>query len=143
MSECEASRFYDLEDEVWDKLKLTNITKRLKECYPKWELAPFSLRCFYIPWATLFRCKQRNKIMQRIALIEDDAIVRQATSQWLQLAGFDVTAFEIGQDALNAIELGDFQTIISDVRLPDIDGVELLGRFKKLVPDVPVILITL
>lgn len=80
--------------------------------------------------------------MQRIALIEDDAIVRQATSQWLQLAGFDVTAFEVGQDALNAVEQGDFQTIISDVRLPDIDGVELLGRFKHLVPDVPVILIT-
>lgn len=65
--------------------------------------------------------------MQRIALIEDDAIVRQATSQWLQLAGFDVTAFELGQDALNAVEQGDFQTIITDVRLPDIDGVELLG----------------
>ena len=78
--------------------------------------------------------------MQRIALIEDDAIVRQATSQWLQLAGFDVTAFEVGQDALNEVEQGDFQTIISDVRLPDIDGVELLGRFKHLVPDVPVIL---
>lgn len=80
--------------------------------------------------------------MQRIALIEDDAIVRQATSQWLQLAGFDVTAFEVGQDALNAVEQGDFQTIITDVRLPDIDGVELLARFKQLVPEVPVILIT-
>ncbi|MFN0723096.1 response regulator, partial [Vibrio cyclitrophicus] len=72
--------------------------------------------------------------MQRIALIEDDAIVRQATSQWLQLAGFDVTAFEVGKDALNAVEQGDFQTIITDVRLPDIDGVELLARFKQLVP---------
>lgn len=80
--------------------------------------------------------------MQRIALIEDDAIVRQATSQWLQLAGFDVTAFEVGQDALDAVVEGDFQTIISDVRLPDIDGVELLSRFKDLVPEVPVILIT-
>ena len=80
--------------------------------------------------------------MQRIALIEDDAIVRQATSQWLQLAGFDVTAFEVGQDALSAVMQGDFHTIISDVRLPDIDGVELLGRFKSLVPEVPVILIT-
>ena len=79
---------------------------------------------------------------ERIALIEDDAIVRQATSQWLQLAGFDVTAFEIGQDALNAVERGDFHTIITDVRLPDIDGLELLGRFKNVVPDVPVILIT-
>ncbi|MCZ8486480.1 hypothetical protein O9993_17420 [Vibrio lentus] len=57
---------------------------------------------------------------QRIASTEDDAIVRQATSQWLQLAASDVTAFEVGQDALNAVEQG-FQTIITDVRLPDID----------------------
>ena len=77
--------------------------------------------------------------MQRIALIEDDAIVRQATSQWLQLAGFDVTVCEVGQDALSAVKQDDFHTIISDVRLPDIDGVELLGRFKSLVPEVPVI----
>ncbi len=35
----------------------------------------------------------------RIALIEDDDIVRQATSQWLQLAGFDVIAFSSGRKA--------------------------------------------
>ncbi len=39
----------------------------------------------------------------KIALIEDDDIVRQATSQWLQLAGFDVTAFSLGEEGKAAI----------------------------------------
>ncbi len=77
-----------------------------------------------------------------IALIEDDEIVRQATSQWLQLAGFDVTTFETGQGALDQVFTSDFDTIITDVRLPDIDGIDLLNQIKQRLPDVPVILIT-
>ncbi|WP_333703828.1 response regulator, partial [Vibrio hepatarius] len=77
-----------------------------------------------------------------IALIEDDEIVRQATSQWLQLAGFDVTTFETGQGALDQVFTSDFETIITDVRLPDIDGIDLLNQIKQRLPDVPVILIT-
>ena len=77
-----------------------------------------------------------------IALIEDDEIVRQATSQWLQLAGFDVTTFENGQTALDEVLTKEFDTIITDVRLPDIDGIEILNQIKQSQPDLPVILIT-
>ncbi|KJJ55888.1 hypothetical protein VC77_21010, partial [Vibrio cholerae] len=58
---------------------------------------------------------------QRIALIEDDDIVRQATGQWLQLAGFDVAMFADGASALAAIEQQSFAAVVSDVRLPDTD----------------------
>lgn len=78
----------------------------------------------------------------RIALIEDDEIVRQATGQWLKLAGFEVEEFANGAEALNSISVQAFDAVISDVRLPDIDGIELLKRFQHNVPDVPVILIT-
>ncbi|MBY7920793.1 sigma-54-dependent transcriptional regulator [Vibrio fluvialis] len=77
-----------------------------------------------------------------IALIEDDDIVRQATSQWLQLAGFDVCVFADGRAALEGLKAQRFATIISDVRLPDYDGVEMLSELKSLQPHTPVILIT-
>ena len=64
----------------------------------------------------------------RIALIEDDEIVRQATSQWLQLAGFMVEEFATGYGALAKIRVGAFDAVISDVRLPDIDGISLLEQ---------------
>lgn len=67
---------------------------------------------------------------QRIALIEDDDIVRQATGQWLQLAGFDVAMFADGASALAAIEQQSFAAVVSDVRLPDTDGLSLLVALK-------------
>ncbi len=79
---------------------------------------------------------------QRIALIEDDDIVRQATGQWLQLAGFDVEMFADGTSALAAIEQQSFAAVVSDVRLPDTDGLSLLVALKNVQPLTPVILIT-
>ncbi len=80
--------------------------------------------------------------LQPIVLIEDDEIVRQATSQWLELAGYQVHAFEYGLQALSAIESGNFEAIVSDVRLPDIDGLDFLKQLQAKQINVPTILIT-
>lgn len=77
-----------------------------------------------------------------LALIEDDDIVRQATSQWLQLAGYQVLEFANGQSALDNIPEQFPGIIISDVRLPDIDGMALLPQLLTRNPSIPVILIT-
>ncbi|MGR5208938.1 sigma-54-dependent transcriptional regulator [Vibrio rotiferianus] len=78
----------------------------------------------------------------KIALIEDDDIVRQATSQWLQLAGFDVNAFSLGEEGKVAILSQEFDAIVSDVRLPDTDGLSILESLIANHIPTPVILIT-
>ncbi|ELV8770628.1 sigma-54-dependent Fis family transcriptional regulator [Vibrio harveyi] len=78
----------------------------------------------------------------KIALIEDDDIVRQATSQWLQLAGFDVTTFSLGEEGKAAILSQEFDAIVSDVRLPDTDGLSILESLIANHIPTPVILIT-
>lgn len=78
----------------------------------------------------------------RIALIEDDDIVRQATSQWLQLAGFDVAAFSSGEEGKTAILNQEFDAIVSDVRLPDTDGISILESLIANHIPTPMILIT-
>ncbi|MET2971879.1 sigma-54-dependent transcriptional regulator [Vibrio harveyi] len=78
----------------------------------------------------------------KIALIEDDDIVRQATSQWLQLAGFDVTAFSLGEEGKATILSQEFDAIVSDVRLPDTDGLSILESLIANHIPTPVILIT-
>lgn len=78
----------------------------------------------------------------KIALIEDDDIVRQATSQWLQLAGFDVTSFSLGEEGKAAILSQEFDAIVSDVRLPDTDGLSILESLIANHVPTPVILIT-
>ncbi|MCG7495250.1 sigma-54 dependent transcriptional regulator [Vibrio sp. Of7-15] len=77
-----------------------------------------------------------------IILIEDDDIVRQATSQWLQLSGYHVLEFSDGQSALENIPVNFMGVIISDVRLPDIDGLALMEKLLNTVSQLPIILIT-
>ncbi len=77
-----------------------------------------------------------------VLLVEDDAIVRQATAQWLELAGFNVTSCETGFAALDALTPDFSGIVISDVKLGDHDGVLLLQEMQQVIPDLPVILIT-
>lgn len=77
-----------------------------------------------------------------IALVEDDDIVRQATAQWLQLAGFHVEAFSQGEAALAEIKRRAFDGVVSDVRLPGMDGLSLMEVIQAEQVSCPVILIT-
>ncbi|VVE48308.1 C4-dicarboxylate transport transcriptional regulatory protein DctD [Pandoraea terrigena] len=78
----------------------------------------------------------------RVLLVEDDAAVRLGTVQALQLADIEVDAFGGAEDALEHID-GDFPGIVvSDVRLPGMDGLELLKRVKAMSASMPVILVT-
>lgn len=77
-----------------------------------------------------------------VILIDDDDGLRRATSQTLQLAGFEVLAFSQARDALGSID-ADFEgVVVSDIRMPGIDGLELFSRLKALDADLPVVLMT-
>jgi two-component system, NtrC family, C4-dicarboxylate transport response regulator DctD len=82
-----------------------------------------------------WQCKQ-------VALIDDDADLRTALAQMLTLEGLDVMAFSSGEAALAAIDFGFRGIVLSDVRMPGIDGLELQRRLNELDGDLPVILLT-
>ncbi len=77
-----------------------------------------------------------------VLLVEDDAPVREALVQTLELAGLDVTpagSYVVAKDHITR----DFQgVIVSDIRMPGKDGLELLGYAQKTDPELPVILLT-
>ncbi len=77
-----------------------------------------------------------------IAFVDDDDDLRNANRQTLELAGFTVVPFA---DALSALRVltPDFPgVVVTDVRMPHIDGLELFRRLRAIDPDLPVILIT-
>src|SRR5439155_9263375 len=78
----------------------------------------------------------------RVALIDDDRAVRSSLVQTLQLAGFEVSAYESAEQALAQIGSEFIGVVISDVRLPKMDGLALLQRVLQLDAATPVILIT-
>ena len=77
-----------------------------------------------------------------VALIDDDPAVRASLTQTLELAGFAVSAFESAEQALAALAAGLFGVVVTDMRLPRMDGLALLQRLRQRDAGVPVILIT-
>lgn len=78
----------------------------------------------------------------KVVLVDDDRSIRASTAESLQLAGFDVTAYSHGERALAAMGDGFTGVVVSDIKLPGMDGLELLRRLKALDSHLPVILIT-
>lgn len=77
-----------------------------------------------------------------ILLIEDDEILRITISDSLKKMCWPVTAAEDGQEGLNLIKKNNFDIVISDIRLPKINGIDVLKEVKNYYPNTEVIMIT-
>lgn len=78
----------------------------------------------------------------RVLLIDDDDQMRSSTAQALELAGFEVEALATVEDALALAAPSFAGAVISDIRMPGMDGMTLLGRLHDVDPEIPVILVT-
>jgi two-component system response regulator AtoC len=78
----------------------------------------------------------------RLLLIDDDPAVRRSLSDTLSEEGHGVRTAENAEAALAQLNEYEPDVILSDIRMPGIDGIELLERVKKLTPSVDVILMT-
>lgn len=77
-----------------------------------------------------------------VLLVDDDRDLLRATSQTLDLAGFSVSAHATAREALGQIQ-SDFRgVVVSDIRMPGMDGLELFERIKAVDVDIPVVLVT-
>jgi two-component system C4-dicarboxylate transport response regulator DctD len=79
---------------------------------------------------------------QYVMFVEDDAQLRAATVQTLELAGLSVRPFASATAALPELDMDFPGAIVSDIRMPGIDGLQLLERVRAIDRDIPVILIT-
>jgi two-component system response regulator FixJ len=77
-----------------------------------------------------------------VYVIDDDDAVRDSVAFLLQTADIPVRTYESAAAFLAAMPLADAGCIITDVRMPDIDGIELLRRLKEMNVAAPVIVIT-
>ncbi|MEW7973779.1 MAG: sigma-54 dependent transcriptional regulator [Candidatus Thiodiazotropha endolucinida] len=77
-----------------------------------------------------------------VFFIDDEIDLRLANEQTLELAGFQVRVFEKAEDALKLIDNQTGGIVVSDIRLPGLDGLALLQRLQQMDATLPVILIT-
>ncbi|MBT8765812.1 sigma-54 dependent transcriptional regulator [Pseudomonas boanensis] len=78
----------------------------------------------------------------QVLLIDDDPHLRQALSQTLDLAGLKVKAMGEARGVAEMIDKDWPGVVVSDIRMPGIDGLELLAQLRQRDPDLPVLLIT-
>ncbi|MGY6581651.1 response regulator [Klebsiella pneumoniae] len=80
----------------------------------------------------------RNKIW----VIDDDRAMRWVLEKTFKEEGFDVTNFEEAQTALERLHHDAPDVILTDIRMPGIDGLTFLSKVKNSHPDLPVIIMT-
>jgi two-component system, NtrC family, C4-dicarboxylate transport response regulator DctD len=80
--------------------------------------------------------------MPHVLLVDDDADLRASTEQALDLAGLAVTGLSDAHAALDLITGGFAGVVITDIRMPDMDGLSLMSRIHEIDSEIPVILIT-
>lgn len=77
-----------------------------------------------------------------VLLVDDEEDIRRSTRQSLELAGFDVQEVVSAEAALDLVTPGFAGVIVSDIRMPGMDGMTLLTKIRDIDADVPAILVT-
>lgn len=80
--------------------------------------------------------------MNLVAFIDDDADFRSANTESLELAGFEPLPFASAQKAVRAIGADFPGVVVTDIRMPGMDGLGLFQKLHDIDPDLPVIVIT-
>jgi len=82
-----------------------------------------------------------NAKQQSVLIVEDEPSIASFVSLYLKNAGYDVHVAANGEEALSTAEATQPVLIVLDVRLPDIDGIEICRRVRK-TSDVPILMLT-
>jgi two-component system response regulator PilR (NtrC family) len=82
------------------------------------------------------------KKIGRIMVVDDEENIREVLLNYLETLGYEVLTAGDGADALSKFEVGAFDLIISDLLMPNIDGLELLRKVREKDRDVVFLMIT-
>src|SRR5678816_1576142 len=80
--------------------------------------------------------------MPKILLAEDDTDMRRFLVKALQNAGFEVTSYDNGLSAYKRLREESYELLLTDIVMPEMDGIELARRASELDPDIKIMFIT-
>ncbi len=78
----------------------------------------------------------------RILLLEDEIAYKETIADYLETLGYEVVSFENGDEALDAIHFGSYHLLLLDIRVPGINGYDIIQTMREAGDETPVIFIT-
>ena len=84
----------------------------------------------------------KNNTKQHIYFVDDEPKIREVVSETLEQFGFEVSCFACAADCLEQLRCQTCDLLITDVKMPDTDGIELLTEAQRFAPWLPVLLVT-
>ncbi len=81
-----------------------------------------------------------NKL--RILAVDDELLIRDLLYDFFTSQGWDIIVAESGSKALDFLKNQDFDLVLTDLKMPEMDGMALTGRIRDLYPMIPVIIMT-
>ncbi|MDI6795810.1 MAG: response regulator [Desulfatibacillaceae bacterium] len=86
------------------------------------------------------QARPENKI--RVLLVDDEEGFVNVVKKRMNRRGMDVTTVTSGGEAVAVLRKNDFDCAVVDLKMEDMDGIEVLKIFKKMVPEMPVLILT-
>ncbi|MDY6971991.1 MAG: FAD-dependent oxidoreductase [Thermodesulfobacteriota bacterium] len=88
------------------------------------------------------KLSEQERARFRILVVDDELIVRDSLKELLEDEGFTVDGAESGHEALIKLEKSEYQLMLTDIKMPGMDGVEVLKKAKDNFPDLTVVMMT-
>jgi len=85
---------------------------------------------------------EKKSKTSKILVVDDERSIRNTLKDILEHENFEVILAEDGLEALDKMELGPFDVILCDIKMPQMDGIELLDKIKEREPDAVVVMIS-
>lgn len=83
-----------------------------------------------------------RKTRPRILVVDDEASIREVLSKTLALAEYDVDVANDGQSALERLRAAEYDLLITDLKMPGVDGLTVIREVRRSNPGMPIIIVT-
>ncbi|MBT7611418.1 MAG: response regulator, partial [Bacteriovoracaceae bacterium] len=80
--------------------------------------------------------------MHRVLVVDDDKVLQDSVRQALEFHHFFVDVADNGKEALNQVVKNDYDLVVMDVNMPEMDGIQALTEIKKYDPAIIVLILT-
>jgi len=80
--------------------------------------------------------------MKRILIVDDEEEIQRLFEDYVEMIGYESALAKNGKEALNMVKKEDYDLVVTDLKMPEMDGVSFMKEAKKLCPELKFVILT-